>query len=202
MSPHANNNVGCEGCHGGDPSTADSFLAHVGVLNSRNPASKVHRSNIVRTCGTCHPGPFAAFQGSRHFALLEEGDEQAPVCTACHSEVAARLLSPRRLEVRCQRCHAEGRVGGNPQFPSQARSMLEAIREVRDLLDEARPLIRRVSDRDRREQLEEQYQQAEVPVIEAVQLGHSFNFERVEERRSTARGRAEALLQRLANPTE
>ncbi len=86
------------------------------------------------------------------------------------------------------------------RVPGQARGLLESIREVRTLLDEAQPLIRRVADADRRQELEEQYQQAEVPVIEAVQFGHSFNFERVEERRQTARRRADALLEVLANP--
>ncbi len=137
--------------------------------------------NFVDTpgCDACHTGPYVAFQGSRHFELLKEDDQRPPVCTNCHSE--------------------DG-VGGNPQFPAQARGLLESIREVRTLLDEAQPLIRRVADADRRQELEEQYQQAEVPVIEAVQFGHSFNFERVEERRETARRRVDALLEVLANP--
>ncbi len=170
---------GCDACHGGDPASADAFRAHRSILNSRNPAGPVHRGNIVRTCGTCHTGPYVAFQGSRHFELLKEDDQRPPVCTTCHSE--------------------DG-VGGNPQFPAQARGLLESIREVRTLLDEAQPLIRRVADADRRQELEEQYQQAEVPVIEAVQFDHSFNFERVEERRETDRRRADALLEVLANP--
>lgn len=132
--------------------------------------------------------------------LLKEDDQRPPVCTTCHSEVAARLLSPHRLEARCKGYHSEDGVGGNPQFPAQARGLLESIREVRTLLDEAQPLIRRVADADRRQELEEQYQQAEVPVIEAVQFDHSFNFERVEERRETAHRRADALLEVLANP--
>ncbi len=158
-----------------------------------------HARNNVG-CDACHTGPYVAFQGSRHFELLKEDDQRPPVCTTCHSEVAARLLSPRRLEARCKGCHSEDGVGGNPQFPAQARGLLESIREVRTLLDEAQPLIRRVADADRRQELEEQYQQAEVPVIEAVQFGHSFNFERVEERRETARRRVDALLEVLANP--
>ena len=199
-SPHTRNNVGCDDCHGGDPASVDAFRAHRSILNSRNPAGPVHRGNIVRTCGTCHTGPYVAFQGSRHLELLKEDDQRPPVCTTCHSEVAARLLSPHRLEARCKGCHSEDGVGGNPQFPAQERGLLESIREVRTLLDEAQPLIRRVADADRRQELEEQYQQAEVPVIEAVQFGHSFNFERVEERRETARRRADALLEVLANP--
>ena len=32
MSPHGRNDVGCESCHGGDPATFESFLAHRGIL--------------------------------------------------------------------------------------------------------------------------------------------------------------------------
>jgi hypothetical protein len=77
---------------------------------------------------------------------------------------------------------------------------LESIREVRGLLEESDSLIRRVNDRERRARLEEEYRQAEVPLIEAVQSGHSFVFDMLEERREVARQRAETLLERLANP--
>ena len=68
------------------------------------------------------------------------------------------------------------------------------------MLSEAAPLIRRVTDQDRRQSLEEDYQQAEVPLIEAVQAGHSFVFGTSQERREVARRRAEALIEKLANP--
>lgn len=199
-SPHGRNSVGCESCHGGNASSYDLLPAHQGVLNGRNPASPVNRRNIPRTCGACHLGPFAAFQDSRHHALLLEENQDTPVCTTCHSEVAARLLSPSGLEARCQKCHAEGQVGAHPEFPAQGRALLESVREIRALLDEAGPLIRRVKDQARRRSLEEEYQQAEVPLIESVRSGHSFVFGALDERREVARRRAEALLEKLANP--
>lgn len=199
-SPHGHNGVGCESCHGGDATSFDLLRAHNSVLNSRNPASPVNRRNLPRTCGVCHAGPFVAFQGSRHYALLQEGSQETPVCTTCHSEVAGRLLSPSRLEGRCARCHSEDGDGGHPEFPAQVRSLMESIVEVRALLEEARPLIRRIRDAQRRERYKDQFQQAEVPLIEAVRAGHSFTFEALEERRETARRRAEALIEALANP--
>ena len=66
-SAHSSNNVGCEKCHGGDATTFEPFLAHRGILNSTNPASPVNRRNLSATCGTCHAGPFVAFQNSQHF---------------------------------------------------------------------------------------------------------------------------------------
>jgi hypothetical protein len=199
-SPHGQNNVGCETCHGGDASTFDSFMAHRGILNSGNPASPVNRQNIPRTCGSCHSGPFVAFQSSRHFTLLQEGNQNVPVCTTCHSSVAAHLLSPRALEARCKTCHAADRPGGHPEFPAQGRRMLETIQEVRGLLSEAQPVIRRIRDAQARQRLEEQYRQAEVPIIEAVSFAHRFQYEASEERRDVSRQRAEALLRELDIP--
>ncbi len=199
-SPHGQNNVGCEKCHGGDATTFESFRAHREILDSHNPASPVNRRNIPKTCGSCHSGPFVAFQDSKHYALLQEGNRDVPVCITCHSEVAGRLLSPNALAARCQKCHTDKGVGSHPEFPAQGRRMLETIREVRTLLDQAKPLIKRVRDREIRQRLEEQYRQVEVPLIEAVNFGHSFVFDASEDRGEVARRRAEVLLENLANP--
>jgi hypothetical protein len=198
-SAHAQNNVGCDACHGGDASTFDSLTAHRGILNSGNPASPVNRSNIPRTCGTCHSGPFVAFQSSQMFALLQAGNRDVPVCTTCHSSVGAQLLSPRALEARCQTCHAADKPGSHPEFPGQGRRMLESIQQVRNELRQAQSLIRRVRDAQQRQQFEEQYRQAEVPIIEAVNFQHAFRYEASEERRAVSQQRAEALLDALAN---
>jgi hypothetical protein len=199
-SPHGRNDVGCEKCHGGDGTTFESFPAHQEILNSRNPASPVNERNLPATCGVCHTGQFVAFQRSRHYALLQQGNTDGPTCTTCHSEVAAFLLSPSALQSRCANCHSQDGPGGHPEFPGRARALLESIREVRELLNQAQPLIRRVQDPARRASLEADYRQAEVPLIEAIQSGHSFVFDMLEDRREVARQRAEALLERLANP--
>lgn len=63
-----------------------------------------------------------------------------------------------------------------------------------------RSLVNRVSVRPRRTELDEAYQQAEVPLIQAVQAGHEFVYDDLKERLSVARQRIEALLGQLANP--
>ncbi len=199
-SAHGRNRVGCESCHGGNATTFESFMAHQDILNSRNPASPVYPRNIPQTCGACHTGQFVAFQDSGHYTLLQEGRQDTPVCTTCHENVGARLLSPRGLAKQCSKCHGEGEIASRPEYPVQGRQLLEGIREVRALLNEAQPLIRRVKDRSRQEDLQYAYDQAEVPLIEAVFAGHSFIFERLEERLGVARRRAVTLLERLANP--
>lgn len=198
-SPHGRNGVGCQGCHKGNPNSFEPFVAHQGILTSRNPASPVHRTNLPRTCGACHIGPFVAFQKSRHFQLLSETDE-GPTCTTCHDSVAARLLSPRALENRCQSCHGPDGSAPNPDFPAQARALLERVAEVRGLLRPVPDLIRRVDDEGRRSQFQYDYEQAQVPLTEAVNAGHEFVFDNMNERLTVARERAEKLLDELTNP--
>ena len=75
-SAHGRHDVGCEKCHGGDPTVYDAFRAHLGSLGSRNPSSPVNRVNLPRTCGQCHPGPFVEFRKSHHYDALRECDRE------------------------------------------------------------------------------------------------------------------------------
>ena len=199
-SAHSVNNVGCETCHGGNAGTFDSFAAHRGILNSANPASPVNFRNLPATCGKCHVGPFVAFQKSHHFEMLSTGDTHVPTCTTCHETAGSRLLSPKALEGQCQQCHGPKGVAPRPERAAAARTLLEAVNESRDLLNSVKPFINRISDKPRQAQLQAQYQQAQVPLIEAGQSVHEFMFDTLKERLSTARQRIEALLTQLANP--
>lgn len=200
VSPHGREGVGCESCHGGDSTTFESFLAHRDVLNSANPASPVHRTQLPRTCGSCHVGPYTNFQQSRHFELLGAGDARGPTCTTCHHSVRANLLSPRSLEQRCESCHGPEGVAPRPGRAAEARALIEGISEVRASMRAARDLMENVRDDRRRAALEEDYTQAEVPLIQARQAGHRFVFDELEERLATARERVARLLARLVNP--
>lgn len=199
-SPHGRQRVGCEGCHKGNAAATESFLAHQGVLTSRNPSSPVHRNNLPRTCGACHTGPFVAFQKSRHHDLLAEGNSDGPSCSTCHGSVGAQLLSPRRLEQQCQNCHGADGVFPQPEVAFQARQLLEEAALVRELLRQATDLIERVDDETRQRQLRVDLEQAQVPLTEAVQAGHAFVFDQMKERLTAARERSIALLNQLANP--
>ena len=199
-SAHGRNNVGCEKCHGGDATTFESLIAHRDVLNSTNPASPVNRQNLPRTCGTCHAGPFVAFQGSQHFALLEKGDTRVPVCTTCHGAAGFNRPSARSLETRCAQCHGPRGIAPRAERAEAARTLYDALHDSRDSLKAARPIINRVTDKGRRAQLDDAYQQAEVPLIQAVQAGHQFVYDTLKERLSVARQRIEALFTEIVNP--
>jgi len=199
-SAHGRNLVGCEKCHDGDATTFESFLAHRGILTSRNPASPTHRTNLPQTCGKCHIGPFVEFQKSRHYQLLREDRGEGPTCSTCHGPVAARLLSPRSLEKRCDTCHGPDGVHPNSDFAPDGRILLQEVNAVRELLATAPRLIGRVKDPVRKKALEDAYEQAQVPLREAVHSAHAFVFEQMRERMKAAKERSEALLTELANP--
>jgi hypothetical protein len=199
-SPHGRRKVGCETCHGGDATTFEATLAHRGILSSADPESPVNRRNLPRTCGRCHAGPFAAYQKSEHFSLLETGDTRVPVCATCHGTVAAERPSPRALEGECRDCHGPKGVARREERAEAARTLYESVHESRDLLDATRLLIAHVRDKRRRAQLETLFQQAEAPLKQSIAAGHEFVYDDLKERLATARQRIEALLGQLANP--
>jgi hypothetical protein len=199
-SAHGRAEVGCESCHGGDASTFEKIRAHADIVPSRRPTSPLNRANLPTTCGKCHVGPFVAFQKSRHYTLLREGDERVPTCITCHDEVGANRPSPRALEAQCRSCHGPNKPVERISFPPEARLAIEDIREVRQQLKEAKSLIRKVADEGRRKTLEDAAQQAEVPIIQGTQGAHAFEFSDLKERLGVARERLEALQKQLANP--
>ncbi|MGE0593397.1 MAG: cytochrome c3 family protein [Vicinamibacterales bacterium] len=200
-SAHGRNLVGCERCHGGDPTTFEATQAHRTMLSMTDMRSPVHRANLPATCGSCHTGPFVQFQKSRHLELLRSGDANGPTCVTCHGEVAANLPSPKSLENQCLRCHGPNGTAPRPERAASARLEIEGIRDTRTLLREADALIGRVSDTARRDALRDQARQVAVPLEQAADAGHAFVYDQLQERLSTARARLVALLEAIANPT-
>jgi len=113
--------------------------------------------------------------------------------------VAANFLSPKTLSKRCESGHGEGKVAHRVEHPILGRLLLEKVLEVRKLLDHSKHLIRHIKDEPRRRRLEETYRQAEIPLTEAAQAGHSFLFDELQECLDVARRRARNLLDELAN---
>jgi len=179
----------CEDCHN---THAIGSLA--------DPTSSIHPDRVVATCGRCHAGPFVGFQSSQHFKLLGAGDDRVPTCTTCHHAVGSERPSPRALEATCQQCHGPNSAAPRVERAEAARTLLEEVRDSRELLEAARPFIDRISSKTRQTQLRDAYRQAEVPLIEAGESIHEFVFDNLKERLTTARKRIEALLTELANP--
>lgn len=198
-SPHGHANVGCDKCHGGNPTVFESSLAHRGIVNSGNAKSPVNRANLPATCGGCHVGPFVAFQESRHFELLKTGDAHGPTCSTCHDAVAGNLLSPAALEKQCAHCHGPKEIAPRAERARNARAMYEGLNVVREQLKLASAMIKKVDDRQRRADLMNDYEQATVPVTRAINAGHKFVYAELDEHLKVAQQRTEKLMSRIAN---
>jgi hypothetical protein len=199
-SPHRRGGVGCERCHGGDPTTTESFLAHRDIVAPASPSSPIRARNIPTTCGACHLGPFVAFQKSRHFALLEQGETRGPTCVTCHGDTSGRVLSARALASRCNGCHGPNERAPRPARATEVRELYERLSAARAQVALAGNLIRRVDAGPRREQLTDALEQAQVPLTRAINAGHQFVFSELETSLALAQQRADALLAELANP--
>jgi hypothetical protein len=103
-SAHGREDVGCEKCHGGDPTATSAEAAHRGVLPAADPASLVHPTRLATTCSACHAEESAAYAGSVHARQVAEKGRGA-TCTTCHGAMGASLPSPAELETRCSTCH-------------------------------------------------------------------------------------------------
>jgi Cytochrome c7 and related cytochrome c/Cytochrome c554 and c-prime len=197
VSAHKRSEIGCERCHGGDPAAHEVLRAHFGVTSLRHPASPLNRRNVPATCGTCHSGPYSAFQKSGHAALLRAGDSRGPTCVTCHGEAAAQLLSPDAIAAECSQCHGAGKRAPRAERAADVRQWLERVREVRAQLAAVRPMIDAVRDAARQKQLRDAYRQAEAPLAQSVEKGHSFVFAESNERLNVARQRTAALYQSI-----
>lgn len=192
-SAHGRKGVGCEACHGGDPTTFESLAAHRGIVPPTQFGSPMHRMNVPKTCGRCHPGPFGAFQKSRHYELLREGNRDAPTCATCHGSAGAYLPSPKALANECAHCHGAGKIAPNTDRPAQGKLNLSRVREIRQSLEDTRREIHKLKDAARRRQLESDLVEAYGSLTGAICSAHMFVFEEMNARLSTAASLAERL---------
>ncbi|MBI4525051.1 MAG: cytochrome c3 family protein [Deltaproteobacteria bacterium] len=90
----------CSSCHGSHE-----------IRPKRDPESKVNRTNVPSTCGTCHAGVLAEYFGSVHGQAVKDGSAVAPVCVDCHTTHEIRRVETPlwKLEIvkECGTCHRE-----------------------------------------------------------------------------------------------
>jgi hypothetical protein len=98
QSVHAENGIGCDGCHGGDPRDEENAMSpargFIGV-----PAEK----DIPAVCGKCHVGVANDYRASAHGQALGSG---GPSCITCHgNHKVVRASLDLINEKDCSRCH-------------------------------------------------------------------------------------------------
>lgn len=106
------------------PTCATCHPPHA-IVAAKDPASSVHKTNLLETCGQCHGGDRAAggrtprtaadYAKSVHgVELLQKHNEKAPGCTDCHPihtmrrdlDPASKTFKP-NIPALCGGCHAE-----------------------------------------------------------------------------------------------
>ncbi|NOZ02509.1 MAG: hypothetical protein GXP54_11545, partial [Deltaproteobacteria bacterium] len=117
----------CQDCHG----------THE-IRPADDPTSRVHHGNIPDDCGKCHQKERREYGQSIHAQLLAKGDDNAPVCTDCHSEHSimkpdnpASTVYASRIPENCARCHENGqlmkRYGINAQQIATFKSSFHGV---------------------------------------------------------------------------
>lgn len=90
----------CTSCHGGHE-----------IRQKTDPASRVHRTNVPSTCGSCHEGVKTLYESGVHGQALAKSDPRAPVCADCHTahQIQRADVVSWQLDVirECGTCHAD-----------------------------------------------------------------------------------------------
>lgn len=102
-SIHAENNISCNACHGGDPKDqANAMSPARGFLGVPKPAE------IPSFCGRCHVGVLKDFLASAHGLALGQG---GPTCVTCHGNHRVLKASLDLInEQTCSQCHSYERA--------------------------------------------------------------------------------------------
>lgn len=137
---HAHNGIGCESCHGGNPSPAVAEDAEAAMSKKAGYLGKPKRKDIPQLCGKCHSDPamikrfnpalptdqLATYRTSQHGQrLFEKGDEKVAVCSDCHGNhgvLAANdsrsAVYPVNVPATCGRCHANAEYMAGYAIPT------------------------------------------------------------------------------------
>jgi len=141
-SRHAQEDVRCVSCHGGNDRALEVGAAHSGSFRGR-PA----RASIPKLCASCHADEermrpynlpvdqYALYQTSGHGKALARGDTRVAVCSDCHgahdilppSDPRSRVHRP-NIPKTCGHCHgdttsAQGSISGKPTYPIYVQSV-------------------------------------------------------------------------------
>jgi len=94
----------------GAPACAECHGTH-DIRKHTDAASRVYRTRVPDTCGSCHKGINEKYAVGIHAAALKKGDSRAPACIDCHTaHTVKRVDVPGwKLEVtsECGTCHAQ-----------------------------------------------------------------------------------------------
>jgi predicted CXXCH cytochrome family protein len=152
-SRHAQEDVHCVSCHGGDDRSIEQSLAHGGGFIGRP-----RHADVPRLCASCHANEeamrpynlpvdqYALYQTSGHGRRLARGDTRVAVCSDCHgahdilppSDPSSRVF-PINIPKTCGRCHGDSTMmGAERGRPDVYREYLGSV-HAHELFDRGNP---------------------------------------------------------------
>ncbi len=102
----------CSSCHGDHH-----------ILSHKDPHSPTYRTNIPKTCGSCHAGILAKYMAGIHGQAMAQGNPQAPVCTDCHTAHAISAPTMAESTQVCGNCHQPQLTTYRDTFHSKVSSL-------------------------------------------------------------------------------
>jgi nitrate/TMAO reductase-like tetraheme cytochrome c subunit len=102
---HAQNNIACQDCHGGDPKDpAMSMSPHRGFVGTPK------YDEVPEFCGKCHIGILKHYLESDHGKALKASGS-GPNCVTCHGSHNIQKANIEIInEQRCKKCHSYQRA--------------------------------------------------------------------------------------------
>jgi len=102
---HAQNNISCQDCHGGDPKDPSVAMTHQrGFVGTPAPRQ------IPEFCGKCHIGILKNYLESGHGKALRSTGK-GPHCVVCHGSHNIQRANIEIInEQRCTKCHSYERA--------------------------------------------------------------------------------------------
>ena len=173
-SIHAQEEVTCSDCHGGDPEASDARQAHAEFEGENRSNDAVAFSKVHEVCGDCHDEIMESYRKSKHYAKLKEkkGERHGPTCVTCHNSMNTLTLDVTTVEAACARCHNQ-ETEIDPKVPQQARATLNKFLSISRF-------HRYIAARMEPAQSGPFFRQIDARVESLSVLWHSFDLERIE----------------------
>lgn len=132
ISTHAQEDVACDDCHGGNPQGKTKLAAHGKSMSASDSHSATNFKNIPETCGACHDDKLAAYRQSLHYKKMKQKkqEQKGPNCVTCHGSLNATALNVNTVRNVCIQCH-NAKTKNHPGIPNKAVSLLNDFNAIR-----------------------------------------------------------------------
>jgi nitrate/TMAO reductase-like tetraheme cytochrome c subunit len=184
QSRHAVAGIGCDACHGGDASAADTARAHRPMVRSTERSSPLFYTQIPMTCGRCHAAELGYFRSSMHFARLRS-DGRGPNCITCHGAMATSVLTPEGVLATCSACHVPG--GAAPEDKARESAPILSLVRAETMLYHVVATVAAGAPAARSRSAAAPLASAQRNLAAAAEVWHTFRLDTASARLSAAR---------------